>query len=283
MQVLHLLLALTGALGSPTVQSDHHTRPNTLGYGSAESVGMQSAPLQEMVANLTAYTHPANYGAPTHNQIHPVEPGSVTLVAHDSTIVSEFAVGKRNLYADVNGTYLPESEQEDATVDTIYDLASLTKLFTTVAALRQLDTGKLGLNATVASYIPAFAVNGKEEITILQLLTHTSGFDADPVPSLFSSNYTTYAERINAIITQKIINPPGSAFLYSDLNFMTMAIVLEKITGLPIDAQIYQYTIPLGMTKTFFNRGNIEGQRFPFYHDMATQEFQIDVLGPGEP
>ncbi|KAH9224993.1 putative beta-lactamase [Leptodontidium sp. 2 PMI_412] len=265
MQVLHLL------------------RPNTLRYGSAELVGMQSAPLKEMVANLTAYTHPANYGAPTHNQIHPVEPGSVTLVAHDSTIVSEFAVGKRNLYADVNGTYLPESEQEDATVDTIYDLASLTKLFTTVAALRQLDTGKLNLNATVASYIPAFAVNGKEEITILQLLTHTSGFDADPVPSLFSSNYTTYAERINAIITQKIINPPGNTFLYSDLNFMTMAIVLEKITGLPIDAQIYQYTIPLGMTKTFFNRGNIEGQRFPFYHDIATQEFQIDVLGPGEP
>ncbi|KAG4437482.1 hypothetical protein IFR05_007037 [Cadophora sp. M221] len=283
MQVLYVLFGLTEALGALNLQSGHHTRPNTLRYGSAESIGMQSVPLKAMVANLTAYTRPGNYGAPTHNQIHPVEPGSVTLVAHDSTIVSEFAVGKRNLYADVNGTYLPESEQEDATVDTIYDMASLTKLFTTVAALRQLDTKKLRLNATVASYIPAFAVNGKEEITILQLLTHTSGFDADPVPSLFSSNYTTYSERIHAIITQKIINPPGSTFLYSDLNFMTMAIVLEKITGLPIDTQIYQYTIPLGMTKTFFNRGNIEGPKLPFYHDMATQEFQIDVLGPEEP
>ena len=68
-----------------------------------------------MVANLTAYTHPANYGAPTHNLIHPIEPGSATLVAHESTIVCAFAVGKRNLYADVNGTYLPADEQEDAT------------------------------------------------------------------------------------------------------------------------------------------------------------------------
>ncbi|KAK0110135.1 hypothetical protein ONS95_002788 [Cadophora gregata] len=281
MQVIFLFFALTGALGSPTGTSDRHG--NTLRYGSPESVEMQSTPLKQMVANLTAYTHPANYGAPTHNQIHPVEPGSATLVGHDSVIVSEFAVAKRNLYADVNGTFLPNDEQEDATVDTIYDMASLTKLFTTVAALRQLDTGKLSLNATVASYIPTFAVNGKAEITILQLLTHTSGFDADPSPSLFSSDYTTYAERINAIITQKIINPPGSTFLYSDLNFMTMAIVLKKITKLPIDAQIYEYTIPLGMTKTFFNRGNIEGRRFPFYQDIAPQEFQIDVLGPGEP
>ena len=281
MRFVYLLIAVTGALGSPTDQSNRHG--NTLRYGAPESVGMQSSPLRQMVANLTAYTRPANYGAPTHSVIHPVEPGSATLVAHDSTIVSAFAVGKRNLYADVNGTYLPPGKQEDATVDTIYDMASLTKLFTTVAALRQLDTGKLSLNATVSSYIPEFAVNGKEDITILQLLTHTSGFDADPVPSLFSSNYTTYAERINAIITQKIINPPGSTFLYSDLNFMTMAIVLENFTRIPIDAQIYQYTIPLGMTKTFFNRGNIEGRRFPFYRDMATQEFQIDVLGPEEP
>ena len=281
MHFLYLSFALTGVLGSPTGQPNHHA--NTLRYGSPELVGMRALPLKHMVANLTAYTHPANYGAPTHNLIHPVEPGSATLVAHESTIVCAFAVGKRNLYADINGTYLPADEQEDATVDTIYDMASLTKLFTTVAALRQLDTGKLSLNATVSSYIPAFAVNGKEDITILQLLTHTSGFNADPVPSLYSSNYTTYAEKINAIITQKIINPPGSTFLYSDLNFMTMAIVLERITKLPLDAQIYQYTIPLGMTKTFFNRGNIEGRRFPFYRYMASQEFQIDVLGSEEP
>jgi CubicO group peptidase (beta-lactamase class C family) len=256
---------------------------DVLVYGSPKSVGMDPEPLREMVENFTAYTHPANYLGFTYDQIHPIEPGSASLVGHDGTIVSAFAVGKRDLYADVNGTELPPHLQEDATVDTIYDMASLTKMFTTVAALREMDAGRLALNATVASYIPEFAVNGKENITILELFTHTSGFDADPSPPLFSSNYTTYGQRIQAILTQKIINPPGSTYLYSDLNFMTVMLVLETITGRPLDELISDFTVPLGMTSTFFNRGNIEGPANPFYYRTATQEFQIAVLGPGEP
>lgn len=244
---------------------------------------MASGPLLQMVQNVSAYTQPANYSTFSHNEIHPIEPGSVTLVAHDGVIVSHFGVGKRNLYADVNGTKLPAKLQEDATIDTIYDMASLTKLFTTVAALRQIDAGRLSLNATVASYVPEFAVNGKENITILELVTHTSGFDADPSPSLYSSNYTTYDQRIQAILTQRLLNAPGSTYLYSDLNFMTLFIVLETITGRQLDSLIYDFTAPLGMTSTFFNRGNVEGPAFPFYRRMATQEFQIAVLGDSEP
>lgn len=275
-----VILPISFGSGS-AIGSRHHA--NVLTYGSPESVGLLSQPLQDMVANLTGYTKPANYSSFSHNKIHPIEPGGVTLVAHKSTIVSSFAFGKRNLYSDVNGTLLPLELQEDATVDTIYDMASLTKLFTTVAALRQLDSASLVLNATVSSYIPTFSINGKETITILEILTHTSGFDADPSPSLFSSNYTSYESRINAIIAQKIINPPGSTFLYSDLNFMTLMLVLETITKQSLDELIYEFTIPLGMTSTFFNRGNIEGSEFPFYKNMATQEFQIAVLGPTEP
>ncbi|CRG89169.1 hypothetical protein PISL3812_06205 [Talaromyces islandicus] len=238
-----------------------------------------------MVQNLSAYTHAGNYSEFSYNQIHPIEPGSVTLVARDSVIVSEFAVGKRNLYADVNGTKLPRHLQEATTVDTVYDMASLTKLFTTVAALRELDASRIMLNATVASYIPAFATNGKENITILELFTHTSGFDADPSPPLFCSNYTTYEERINAILTQKIINTPGSTYQYSDLNFMSLGLVIETVTGRALDELIYDFTVPLGMTSTFFNRGNIEGPtpQTPNYGRTATQEFQIAVLGPLEP
>lgn len=254
-------------------------------YGSPESVGMAVDPLNQMVQNLTAYTHAANYGRFSYDDIHPIEPGSANLVARDGVIVSYFAVGKRNLYADVNGTKLANNLQEDATVDTIYDMASLTKLFTTVAALRELDSGKISLNATVTSYVPGFAANGKENITILELLTHTSGFDSDPSPPLFSSNYTTYQERINAILTQKIINTPGSTYLYSDLNFMSMMIVLETVTGRALDELIYDFTKQLGMSSTFFNRGNYEGltHKTPFYNRTATQEFQIAVLGPLEP
>ncbi|GKZ28117.1 hypothetical protein AbraCBS73388_011088, partial [Aspergillus brasiliensis] len=184
-----------------------------------------------MVHNVSAYTHAANYSKFSYDKLHPIEPGSVTLVARDGVIVSEFAVGKRNLYADVNGTKLPRHLQEDTTVDTVYDMASLTKLFTTVAALRELDAARIALNVTVATYIPEFATNGKENITILELLTHTSGFAADPSPPLFSAHYTTYEERINAILTQKIINTPGSTYLYSDLNFMSLGLVIETVTG----------------------------------------------------
>jgi CubicO group peptidase (beta-lactamase class C family) len=73
-------------------------------------------------------------------------------------------------------------------------------MYTTVATLREIDSGKLQLNETVARYVPEFAVNGKSNITILMLLTHTSGFAPDPVPSLFSEIYPTYEEKIKAIV-----------------------------------------------------------------------------------
>jgi CubicO group peptidase (beta-lactamase class C family) len=246
---------------------------------------MLSAPLKELVANVSGYTKPGIYGSFSHYVEHPIEPGSATLIAHDGTVVSSFAVGKRSKYADSNGTELPLRQQEDATEDTIYDLASLTKLFTTIAALREFDTGRLALDRTVASYMPEFATvgGGKENVTILQLLTHTSGFDADPVPSLADPVYKTHTDRVNAILSSPLINAPGSTYLYSDLNMMSMQLLLEHVTHLPLDALVYSYTVPLGMTSTFFNRGNIEGKWFPYYSRMATQEFQIEVLGDAEP
>ncbi|KAI5460229.1 beta-lactamase family protein [Mariannaea sp. PMI_226] len=257
--------------------------PSVLHYGRPESVGMKSEPLRELISNFTGYTKPANYGTFTHNKILPVEPGGTVIVGHKNTVVSEFAFGKRNLYADANGTLLPSHQQEDATLDTVYDLASLTKLFTTVAVLRQIDAGKVKLDSTVDTYVPGFSVQGKANITILMLLTHTSGFDADPTPSLFSDSYQTHEERINAIITQGLKNAPGSTYLYSDLNFMSLMIVLETVTGRKLDDLVSDITSPLGMRSTFFNRNNIEGRRNPFYSRTATQEFQIEVLGPAEP
>lgn len=277
--------AMTIALATATAVRGAYPGPGNqvLHYGSPESVGMDPQPLKEMVANLSGYTTAANYGSFTHNIINPIEPGGSVLIGHKNTIVSAFAFGKKNLYADANGTLLPPQKQEEADLDTIYDMASLTKLFTTVATLREMDAGKIQLNATVATYVPEFAANGKANITILMLLTHTSGFDADPAPSLFSGSYPTYEDKIQAIITQAIINAPGSTYLYSDLNFMSMMIVLERVTGQPLDELIAQFTSLLGMRSTFFNRGNVEGPKNPFYWQSAAQEFQIEVLGEGEP
>ncbi|KAI9745862.1 MAG: hypothetical protein M1818_000543 [Claussenomyces sp. TS43310] len=248
-----------------------------LRYGAPESVGLLSGPLEDLVANISGF----RCVLPGYD--HPIDPSAAVIVAHQGTIVSHFADGHMNLYADSNGTYLQPNQQLPAHLNTIWDMASLTKLFTTVAALKQIDEGKLSINETVATYVPEFATNGKEGITILMLLTHTSGFAPDPVPSLYSPNYTTVAQRRTAIVEQKIINPPGSTYLYSDLNFMNMMIVLETITGQRLDALIGRFTSELGMHDTFFNRGNIPGPAFPPYARMAAQEFQIQVLGPAEP
>lgn len=271
-----VLAPLTGA-----IQQD-----DALRYGTPESVGMLSKPLEDMVANLTRFTEARNWGTKTSNQTVPIEPGGTTLVAHNGVIVSHFALGKRNLWEAVNGsrgTMLPPGERENATIDTIYDMASLTKLYTTIAGLRCIDQGLITLNGTVASYLPDFAANGKESITILQLLTHTSGFAADPEVGLWMPQYPTYESRVEQILNETLQNAPGSTFLYSDINFMTMMLVIEQVTGKKLDDVVHEYTSLLGMEDTFFNRGNVEGSDFPFYNRMATQEFQEVVLGEEEP
>ncbi|KAI0399130.1 putative beta-lactamase [Xylaria palmicola] len=261
-------------------------KPDVLRHGTPESVGMLSKPLEDMVANLTHFTEARNWGSKTSNQVVPIEPGSATLVARNGVIVSHFAVGKRNLWAAVNGsvgTMLPTGEQENATIDTIYDMASLTKLYTTIAGLRCIDQGLVSLNGTVITYLPAFGANGKENITILQLMTHTSGLAADPEVGLWMPQYPTYESRVQQILNETVQNVPGSAYRYSDINYMTLMLVIEKVTGKRLDDVIHEYTSMMGMKDTFFNRGNTEGPEFPFYDRMATEEFQAAVLGDAEP
>ncbi|KAG6868643.1 hypothetical protein C0993_012687 [Termitomyces sp. T159_Od127] len=142
-------------------------------------------------------------------------------------------------------------------------------------------------------------VNGKEKVTILQLLTHTSGFDADPVPGLWLG-WESYDERKAAVLSSPLVNAPGTAYIYSDLSmrllslcqtirstyipdFMTMQIVLEKVVGLPLDELIEKdFTGPLGMKDSFFNRGNIEFPSGPLKR-IAVTEYQIATLGNVEP
>lgn len=262
--------------------SDRYPR-DKLRYGSPESVGLLSEPLHHLAANLSAFTRPGNYGDYTHGEIHPIEPGSANLVAHNSVIVSHFAVGDAVLYADVNGTLLPPHKRRKARRDSIYDMASLTKIYTTMVALQQVDAGLLDLDAPVTCYIPEFAVNGKQDITIQMLMTHISGFAPEPKPPLYASNYTSIDQRVQAIITQKVENAAGTTYQYSDLNYMTLMLVLERVTGKKHDELVHDFTSALGMEDTFFNRGNFEGPLFHPYHRIAAQEFQIDIQGPQVP
>jgi len=251
-----------------------------LKYGSPESVGLLSDAFKDLKKNVTEYMTPANYGSASNDEVHPLYPGATVMIGHESTVVSHFAVGHTFKYADANGTEVPKEHQTRTENDTIYDIASLTKMFTTIAALQQLESGKLSLDATVATYVPDFATNGKENITILMLMTHTSGFGR--IPGLWTE-YQTYDERKKAIIEQKLLYDPGTTFWYSDLNFMNLQFVLEAVTGTPLDQLLHdKFTGPLGMKDSFFNRGN-KALSEKLMSRIAATEYQIEAVGPMEP
>ncbi|KAK5994477.1 Putative D-alanyl-D-alanine carboxypeptidase [Cladobotryum mycophilum] len=75
-----------------------------------------------------------------------------------------------------------------------------------------------------------------------------------------------------------IISHPGSKYVYSDPNFMALMLVVEKVTAKHLDEVIYEYTCAMGMTNTFFNRGNVEGKKSAFRGRMATEEFQREPV-----
>ncbi|UWE10526.1 serine hydrolase domain-containing protein [Actinacidiphila bryophytorum] len=213
--------------------------------GSPRDAGLDAAPIQEFERQMAGWEDPAA-GAGY------LFPGATTLMAHDGVVVERSAGGYAVKYAD-GTTELPQDQWIPARTDTIYDLASLSKLFTSIVAMQQLEAGRIDLDTPVAHYIPEFAANGKADITIEQLLTHTSGFDADPVPSLWAG-YSDIPSREKAILDAKPIHPPGTTYLYSDLNMLSMQLVLEKVTGRPLDALVRDgITGPLHMTDTGYN------------------------------
>ncbi|KAK0445126.1 beta-lactamase/transpeptidase-like protein [Armillaria borealis] len=175
-------------------------------------------------------------------------------IGHQGTIVSHFAVGEVVKYANENSSELENAKKISAKLeflDTIYDMASLTKMFTTILTLQQLERGLIGLDCAVSTCISVFTVNGKENVTILKLLTHPAGFDADPAPPLWTG-YASYSARRQAIIRQGLLNQPGTTYLHPDLSFMTMQSVLEIVIGMTLDVLLERdFTGPLRMTDTF--------------------------------
>ncbi|GLW95511.1 serine hydrolase [Actinokineospora globicatena] len=203
--------------------------------GSPQSAGLDPAPIA--AANATI----AN---------SPLFPGAVTLLVHDGVIVDRTATGKAVRYADAT-TELPADQQVPMRVDTIFDVASVTKLFTSIAVLGLVDDGKVDINRPVATYLPEFGVNGKTAITVKQLLTHTSGLE--PFILLWR-DYPDKASRIKAVMDHAPSAPPGSVYTYSDLNLITLGVLVERLRGEPLDVVVAKrITTPLGLTDTGYN------------------------------
>ena len=168
-------------------------------------------------------------------------PGAVLMVGQNGKVIYRKAYGHRAL----------EPRRELMTVDTIFDLASLTKVIATTTAVMQLmELGKVRLNDPVAKYVPDFAQNGKDDITIRQLLTHYSGLAPDlDLETPWEGKQTAY--QLAAVMPPE--NTPGSGFVYSDINFIMLGELVEKVTGETLDAYtgLHVFT-PLKMFHTRF-------------------------------
>lgn len=168
-------------------------------------------------------------------------PGAVLVVGHDGKVIYRKAYGSRSL----------EPRRLPMTVDTIFDLASLTKVIATTTAVMQLmEQGKVRLNDPLAKYIPDFAQNGKDDITIRQLLTHYSGLAPDlDLETPWEGKQTAY--QLAHVMPPE--TTPGSGFVYSDINFIMLGELVEKVSGETLDAYAAQHVFtPLKMTHTRF-------------------------------
>ncbi|HAY20704.1 MAG TPA: serine hydrolase [Desulfobacterales bacterium] len=168
-------------------------------------------------------------------------PGAVILVGYRGVVAYRRAFGHRTLVPHMT----------PMTPEVIFDLASLTKVVATTTAIMQLaDQGRLYLNAPAARYWPQFAAQGKGQITIRQLLTHTSGLRADVNPRL---SWSGYDGALAAIAADAPVNHPGTAYHYSDANFIVLGEIVRRVSGLSLDGYCTQKIFrPLGLHHTFF-------------------------------
>lgn len=219
----------------------------TLRRGSAARAGLLQEPLDRLVTEAERYL--------ADSPKYPWYAGAVLLAGRGGTVALHRPIGKAVRYAAYDektdtGVEFPADQQIPMAEDTVFDLASVSKLFTSILAVQQIERGTLELEATVASYLPDFAGGGKQDVTIRQLLTHTSGFRAW-IP-LYKA--PTREGKLQLIWNEVPASPPGTAYLYSDLNLISLQLVLEKITGLTEDVLLRErITAPLGMHRTRYN------------------------------
>ncbi|HEY7486099.1 MAG TPA: serine hydrolase [Streptosporangiaceae bacterium] len=211
------------------------TPGRTLRSGSARDAGLTPGPVAAIASDAARFMKQRRY------------PGAVVLAARNGVIATHEAMGYALRYSDDKPTELPRDRRIPMRKDTIFDIASLSKLFTSLVAVQQVERGTLSLNAPVASYLPGFGQRCKDHITVRQLLTHTSGLR----PDLPFYRDKTRAQQQALLYSDKPQATPGTAYIYSDLNLIVLQFVLEKVTGRTLDALVRDgITRPLGMTDT---------------------------------
>src|SRR5881394_3784780 len=169
-------------------------------------------------------------------------PGAVVLVGRHGKVVWRKAYGARAV----------EPQREAMTTDTIFDLASLTKVVaTTTSIMILIEEGKVRLSDPLVQFIPEMKGEGRDSVTIEQLMTHMSGFAPD---FDLRDRWTGYDEAIKRLYHEPLRNSPGTRFVYSDINYIALGEVVHRVSGLMLDEFARRNIFaPLGMRDTGFN------------------------------
>lgn len=216
--------------------------------GTPEQVGLDPAPIEAALRGVEQLAVDGGSGRPMFS-------AAVTLLVHDGVVVAREATGYALRYAQVTSdgeaVELPREEWVPARTDTIFDMASVSKLFTSIVVLQQVEAGRVDLDAPVARYLPEFAEGGKETVTVKQLLTHTSGL---PAWLPLWQSHPDRESRIQAALRAPTEYTPGTGYVYSDLNLIALGVLVERVTGSTLDTLVRQgITEPLGMRDTGYN------------------------------
>jgi uncharacterized protein YbbC (DUF1343 family)/CubicO group peptidase (beta-lactamase class C family) len=220
------VLLLASALGTTVLSTD----------GSAGLVRTRSSRVGVSSQRLAAIDTAVNAEIAQHHL-----PGAVVLVARKGTIVWRKAYGARAL----------EPVGEAMTTDTVFDLASLTKVVATATSIMILiERGKVRLSDPLSKYIPEIKGEGRDNITIELLLTHRAGYAPD---FDLKQRWSGYDEAMKRLTYEPLRNPPGAKFVYSDIGYIALGEVVHRASGLPLDEfarrNIFE---PLGMRNTGF-------------------------------
>ena len=169
-------------------------------------------------------------------------PGAVVLIARHGRIAYSRAFGNRSI----------QPRREAMTVDTIFDMSSLTKVVATAPSIMLLvENGTLRLDDKVKRYLPGFTGGGKDNITLRHLLTHYSGLAPD---FNLSKQWFGYSAALEELWKTDTKSEPGKEFSYSDLNYIALGEIIRVVSGKPLDEFAQEHIfLPLGMTDTGFH------------------------------
>lgn len=199
----------------------------------------------------------------------PLYSAAVALILRAGRPVASATAGELARYADDQGTPAPEEVRRPVTGSTVFDLASITKMFTATTLLTLVEEGVLALDAPLATWLPSFGTGDRRLITLRHLLNHTSGL---PAVLRLWTDHPDRESRARAVLEAPLVNPPGTVFEYSCVGFLVAGLLAEQVTGRGLAELVDERVCePLGLTDTGFLPGPDRIAR------TAATEYKADI------